>query len=60
MAIYVTGDKHQDYRNLLTFIEFEKLTENDTILVLGDMGLFWRKDRSDSDTFIDYYEKNYK
>lgn len=60
MAIYVTGDKHQNYRNLLTFIEFEKLTENDTILVLGDMGLFWRKDRIDSDTFIDYYEKNYK
>ena len=45
MAIYVTGDKHQNYRDLLTFIEFEKLTENDIILVLGDMGLFWRKDR---------------
>ena len=37
-----------------------KLKENDYIIVLGDMGLLWRHDMKDANSFIDFFEKNYK
>ena len=59
MNYYVTGDKHQDYAGLFSKIELAKLGENDTIIVLGDMGLFWRNDKKDADAIIKFYEDNY-
>lgn len=60
MAVYVTGDKHQRYEGLLTKADFLKLNENDVVIVLGDMGLFWRRDKRDANSFIKYFEENYK
>lgn len=36
-----------------------KLTENDYIIVLGDMGLFWRNDKKDSKAFIQDFESKF-
>lgn len=60
MGVYITGDKHARFNKLLSFIEIMELTESDTVIVLGDMGLYWRKDKRDSDAFIKFYEENYK
>ena len=57
--LYFTGDFHGRFRPLIEFIEENKLNENDTIIVLGDMGLFWRKDGKDADLFIKNYEERY-
>lgn len=35
------------------------LTENDYIIVLGDMGLLWRYDRKDADVFIKDFEHRF-
>ena len=59
MGLYITGDKHQDYNRLFSKIELGKLNENDTIIVLGDMGLFWRHDKKDANEIIKFYEENY-
>lgn len=37
-----------------------KLAAQDYIVVLGDMGLFWRNDRRDSKTFIEMFEQDYE
>lgn len=58
--VFVTGDKHACFESIYSFIELYDLTEEDTIIVLGDMGLFWRKDKQDSKFNIENYEKNYK
>lgn len=60
MAVYITGDKHQQYNGLFTFARKMELNENDYVIVLGDMGLFWRHDKKDADSFIKYFEENYK
>lgn len=60
MRYFVTGDKHQAYGGLLAFIDKMKLGQNDVIIILGDMGLFWRKDKSDSTHIINVYEENYQ
>lgn len=47
MATFITGDKHGDLTEILNFIKKMKLSENDNIIVLGDMGLLWRRDKKD-------------
>lgn len=59
MSIFITGDQHGDFNGLLTFADKMKLGNNDYIIVLGDMGLFWRKDKKDVNTFVPYFETNY-
>ena len=59
MAVYVTGDKHQEYAGLFTMADKLNLNENDYVIVLGDMGLFWRHDKRDANSFIKYFEENY-
>ena len=59
MAIYVTGDKHQNYYDLFKFADKMELNENDYVIVLGDMGLFWRYDKKDANEIIKFYEENY-
>lgn len=57
--IFLKGDVHGNFRPIIDFIEKFKLDQADWIIVLGDMGLFWRKDKADADAFIEYYEDNY-
>lgn len=60
MAVFVTGDCHADFRKIYHFAEKMELKEGDAIIVLGDMGLFWRDDRQDADAFIRNFEGNWK
>lgn len=40
MAYYITGDCHVNFDKLIYFSRFNrKLTENDVIILLGDVGL---------------------
>ena len=40
MAYYITGDCHANFDKLIYFSRFNrKLTENDVIILLGDVGL---------------------
>lgn len=58
MAVFITGDKHGDLYKLTSFIDRFGLTNDDAIIVLGDMGLFWRKDKKETKQFLDYYAQN--
>lgn len=49
-----------DFEKILTFANRMELTENDYVIVLGDMGLLWRYDKKDCDPFIKMFERNYK
>ena len=61
MGIYVTGDCHGDFKKLIDFIERMSLDENDTIIVLGDMGLLWNAHNDFLQYFIaNFYEVRYK
>lgn len=60
MAIFVTGDCHGDFIKILSFADKMQLTENDYVIVLGDMGLFWHYDKKCTNEFIKYFENNYK
>lgn len=57
-----TGDKHQKYEDISNFLaRFPELDNEETIiLVLGDMGLCWRKDKKDAEYYTKWYEDNYK
>ena len=59
MAFFITGDTHGDFTRILKFINKMELKEGDTILILGDCGLFWRNDGKDAAAFIKEYEANY-
>lgn len=53
------GDCHGDFRKIYYFADRMDLTENDYIIVLGDMGLLWRYDRKDADVFIKDFEHRF-
>lgn len=55
--IFVTGDTHGDLTKIINFIKRFDLQLGDQIFVLGDFGIFWRKDGRDSKYWIDLYEK---
>lgn len=57
MGTYVIGDRHGNFEELILFAIRLHLTEDDNLIVLGDMGLCWRKDRQDLDKFIYRWEK---
>ena len=59
MAVYVTGDCHGDFRKIYEFADKMDLAEEDYIIVLGDMGLFWRYDKKDANVFIKDFEARY-
>ena len=59
MAVYVTGDCHGQFDKIYKFADRMKLTEEDYVIVLGDMGLFWRHDKKDANPNIKYFEENY-
>ena len=56
MSVFVTGDCHGDFRKIYAFADKMELGPNDYIMVLGDMGLFWRHDRRDANYFINDFE----
>lgn len=44
---YITGDTHGDFKDLVRFCKKRKLTENDTVIVLGDAGINYFGDKRD-------------
>lgn len=60
MAVFISGDCHQKFDKIEFFAKRMELNENDYVIILGDMGLFWRHDKKDANAFISYFEKNYK
>ena len=57
MRFFITGDTHGNLTRVINFIKRFKLDANDNILILGDAGLFWRKDQEDAKYWIELYEK---
>ena len=47
MAVYITGDIHRMTRRLTAFCEEHRLTQNDTIVLLGDVGANYYLDQRD-------------
>ena len=47
--IYITGDTHGDFVRYFDFVEKNKPTENDVMIVLGDAGLNYYGDDRDAD-----------
>jgi len=45
--IYITGDKHGDYRKVFEFCYRYKTTRNDILIVLGDAGINYFLDKED-------------
>ncbi len=43
--IYITGDTHGDYYDLLNRIEPYSLGKDDILIVCGDFGFVWRSKR---------------
>lgn len=62
MAIYITGDQHANFNKIFNFVDFLdiKLNSDDYVIILGDMGIFWRDDKEDAKKFIEFFEKNYQ
>lgn len=60
MAIYFTGDTHRDYDLDKLDPEWNeditKLTEDDTLIVLGDFGAVWYGPKKD-DPILDWYQQ---
>jgi len=53
---FVTGDCHGNFHRIINFIQKYDLKAGDTIIVCGDMGLYWRKDMADANEHIKTYE----
>lgn len=53
--IYVTGDTHGDFKRFSKKNYGTILNENDIVIILGDMGLLWSKDKE-----YDYWCKFFK
>lgn len=47
MAYYITGDCHGQFDKIIWFGRFHKLTENDVMVLLGDVGLNFYGNRTD-------------
>ena len=56
MGTYIIGDRHGNFEKLVSFSIMMKLTEKDNLIVLGDMGLCWRKDKKDLINFTNLWE----
>jgi len=57
MGTYIIGDRHGNFEELILFSIKMNLTEKDNLIVLGDMGLCWRKDMQDATKFIFRWEE---
>lgn len=52
MATFLKGDIHGNLFEVIDFINRFNLGKNDNIIILGDCGIAWRKDRKDLDQNI--------
>lgn len=52
MATFLKGDIHGNLFEIIDFINRFNLGKNDNIIILGDCGIAWRKDRKDLDQNI--------
>ena len=52
MATFLKGDIHGNLFEVIDFINRFNLGKNDNIIILGDCGIVWRKDRKDLDQNI--------
>lgn len=57
MATFLKGDIHGNLFELIYFIQKLKLGEGDNIIVLGDCGIAWRKDKKDLKRNIEAWEE---
>ena len=57
MAIYVHGDIHGNFAEVVDFRNKMKLTKEDTIILLGDVGICWRKDKKDMQQYVKIWEE---
>lgn len=57
MGTYITGDCHGIFEKLILFTIRMDLKETDNIIVLGDMGLCWRKNGEDLKKFVYRWEE---
>ena len=55
---FVTGDCHGEFARLWRFIKKFNLGVGDNIIVCGDMGLYWNKDKRDAEFWAKQYEEN--
>jgi UDP-2,3-diacylglucosamine pyrophosphatase LpxH len=53
--VFVTGDKHGDLTEIIDFVQRFELNKDDSIIVLGDMGMCWRKDKKDLKYNVDLW-----
>ncbi len=56
--IYITGDKHADFRKVFYFCKENKTTLDDILIVLGDAGINYyanEKDNNLKDSLNKYY-----
>ena len=56
--IYITGDKHSDFREVFYFCYANKTTLDDILIVLGDAGINYyanEKDNNLKDSLNKYY-----
>lgn len=47
MATFLKGDIHGNLFEIIDFINRFNLGKNDNIIILGDCGIAWRKDKKD-------------
>ena len=52
MATFLKGDIHGNLFEIIDFIDRFNLGKNDNIIILGDCGIAWRKDKKDLDQNI--------
>lgn len=50
MLFYITGDAHGDITKIVEFSKNNNLTEKDTIIILGDVGLNFYRNKTDMKT----------
>ena len=46
--IYITGDTHRDFTRIIQFTEKNNTTKNDYLIILGDVGINYYLDESDT------------
>lgn len=45
--VFITGDKHRNFNQIVDFCENNKTTKNDILIILGDVGINYYLDKSD-------------
>ena len=57
MGVYVRGDIHGKFDEILSFRDKMKLNKQDNIIILGDAGICWRNDKKDMNYYIKEWEE---